>query len=264
MIDLSERLGTREAFTEGRSSAQWLRHLYERTRAALEEKGLDAPDFDQFWARGELALPQQDDDGGILRAFRQGRPLPTPSGKVQISSPTIAGFGYADCPGHPAWLAPRDAPTPAHPLYLVANQPATRLHSQLDFGAHSASQKRQGREVCTLHPGDAAARGIGEGDIVRLFNDRGACLASATLSDRIMPGVAQLPTGAWYDPVRDARGEVTMCGHGNPNILTRDIGTSSLAQGCSGQLAAVQVELYDGPLPPIRAFEPPATATSPR
>jgi len=116
----------------------------------------------------------------------------------------------------------------------------------------------------TLHPGDAAARGIGEGDIVRLFNDRGACLASATLSDRIMPGVAQLPTGAWYDPVRDAQGEVTMCGHGNPNILTRDVGTSSLAQGCSGQLTAVQVERHDGPLPPVRAFDPPQTAASTR
>ena len=68
--DLAGRLGTREAFTEGRSSGEWLRHLYERTRAALEEKGLEAPDFDQFWTRGELTLPKQDDDGGILRAFR--------------------------------------------------------------------------------------------------------------------------------------------------------------------------------------------------
>ena len=48
-----------------------------------------------------------------------------------------------------------------------------------------------------------------------------------------------------------------MCGHGNPNMLTRDIGTSSLAQGCSGQLTIVQVQHYDGELPPIRAFDPP-------
>ncbi|MOA63898.1 Trimethylamine-N-oxide reductase 1 precursor [compost metagenome] len=73
-----------------------------------------------------------------------------------------------------------------------------------------------------------------------------------------MPGVAQLPTGAWYDPVEDASGQVTLCGHGNPNILTRDAGTSSLAQGCSGQLTSVQVERFDGALPPIRAFDPPA------
>ena len=261
---LAERLGKRDDFTEGRSSGQWLRHLYERTRVALREKGLDAPDFDTFWQRGELVLPQQDDDGGILRAFRNdptGRPLPTPSGKVQVYSPVVAGFGYADCPGHPAWLPPSEAPDAAHPLYLVANQPATRLHSQLDFGNHSIGGKRRGREVCTLHPRDAAARGIAAGDIVRRYNGRGACLASAALSDDVMPGVARLPTGAWFDPA-DPSSDSPMCVHGNPNVLTRDIGTSSLAQGCTGQLTTVQIERHDGPLPPVRAFIPPGAAGS--
>jgi biotin/methionine sulfoxide reductase len=143
---------------------------------------------------------------------------------------------------------------------LVANQPATRLHSQLDFGSHSASEKRQGREVCRMHPDDAGVRGIAEGDIVRLFNDRGACLASVTLTDGCSPGVVQLPTGAWYDPQPepDADGR-RMCLHGNPNVLTRDVGTSALAQGCTGQLTAVEVARYDGELPAIRAFDPPAT-----
>lgn len=258
--DLAERLGRRDAFTEGRTSGQWLRHLYERTRAGLAEKGLEAPDFDTFWERGELMLPQQADDGGILRAFRDdpdGRPLPTPSGKVQIHSTAIAGFAYADCPGHPAWLPPADGPTAAHPLTLISNQPATRLHSQFDFGAHSVSNKRDGREVCTLNAADAAARGIAEGDVVRLFNERGACLASAALSNDVMPGVVQLATGAWFDPATDAKGG-PLCAHGNPNVLTRDKGTSSLAQGCSGQLTAVQVERFDEVAPAVRAFEPPA------
>jgi biotin/methionine sulfoxide reductase len=257
--DLAERLGAREAFTAGRTSGEWLRHLYESMRSKLEGKGLDAPDFDTFWARGELLIKQQEDDGGILRAFREdpaGHPLPTPSGKVQISSPVIAGFGYADCPGHPTWLAPADAPTALHPLTLIANQPATRLHSQLDYGGYSAGAKRSGREVCSLNPLDAGARGIAEGDIIRLFNARGACLASARLSEDVMPGVVQLPTGAWYDPGVDAQGR-TMCVHGNPNVLTRDVGTSSLSHGCAGQLTAVQVERFDEPLPPIRAFDPP-------
>jgi len=47
--------------------------------------------------------------------------------------------------------------------------------------------------------------------------------------------------------------------HGKPNVLTRDIGTSSLAQGCAGQRTTVQVARCDGVLPPIRAFEPPMT-----
>src|SRR5690606_27519396 len=123
--------------------------------AALAGKGVEAPDFETFWAQGELLLPQAEDDGGILRVFRaqpEAHPLPTPSGKVQVSSATVASFDYPDCPGHPAWLKPTEVPTDEHPLWLVANQPASRLHSQLDFGDHSQSRKLHGREVCTIHP----------------------------------------------------------------------------------------------------------------
>ncbi|MBW0185717.1 MAG: molybdopterin-dependent oxidoreductase [Hydrogenophaga sp.] len=257
--DLAQRLGALDAFSEGRNTRQWLAHLYERTRAGLAGLGLEAPDFDTFWQRGELTLPQKDDDGGILRAFRHdpvGAPLATPSGKVQISSPVVTSFGYSDCPGHPAWLPPAFPPDHKHPLWLVANQPHTKLHSQLDFGAHSQASKRQGREVCTMHPNAASARGIHEGDIVRLFNEVGACLASAHLCADMREDVVQLPTGAWYDPIHDAQGR-PMCAHGNPNVLTRDVGTSSLAQGCAGQLGTVQVERHEGPLPPIRTYEPP-------
>jgi biotin/methionine sulfoxide reductase len=260
--DLAHRLGAGPVFTHGRSSREWLQHIYEKLRLALRAQDMEAPDFEGFWEQGEITLPQLEDDGGILRAFRADparHPLSTPSGKVQVSSPTIAGFDYADCPGHPAWLTPTDAPTGEHPLWLVSNQPATRLHSQLDFGEHSASHKRNGREVCSMHPADAAQRGITEGDIVRLFNHRGACLASATLTDDIRPGVIQLPTGAWYDPGIDTHGR-SMCVHGNPNTLTRDQGTSALAQGCTGQLTAVQMERFDEALPPVRAFDPPPDA----
>ncbi len=258
--DLAARLGRAQEFTEGRDAQGWLRHLYEPTRRGLAERGLPAPDFDQFWEEGYLTLPQDDDDGGILRAFRDdpdGAPLPTRTGKIQLSSETIAAFGYDDCPGHPAWMAPSDAPAAGRPLWLVANQPATRLHSQFDFGGHSTARKRRGREVVRIHPADAAPRGIAEGDIVRLFNDRGACLATASVSEDVRPGVVQLPTGAWYDP-EDPTEEKALCVHGNPNVLTRDVGTSRLAQGCTGQLTSVEVERFVGNLPPIRAFDPPS------
>ena len=262
--DLAGRLGRAEAFTEGRDVGGWLRHLYQRTQTALDAKGVPAPDFDTFWRDGEMQVPSLPDDGGILRAFRadpDGAPLPTPSGRVEIFSDTIAGFGYDDCPGHPRWLPPTEAPDSRHPLRLVANQPATRLHSQLDFGATSAASKHRGREVARMNPADAAMRGIGDGDIVRLFNDSGACLAAARLSDDVCPGVVQLPTGAWYDP-ETADEDKPLCVHGNPNVLTRDIGTSRLAQGCSGQLTVLQVERFGGNLPPIRAYDPPQPVTA--
>ena len=254
---LAERLGAGPAFTEGRNAAAWLRHLYAPTQQAL---GPTAPSFDAFWHAGELELPMAPDDGGSLRAFRAdpaAHPLPTPTGRIEIVSDTIAAFGYPDCPPHPTWLPPTEAPHPAAPLWLVANQPAARLHSQLDFAAHSQSTKHRGREVVTLNPHDAAARGIAENDIVRLSNARGACLASAHLDDGVMPGVVQLPTGAWYDP-DEPTGPAPTCVHGNPNVLTRDAGTSRLAQGCTGQLSAVQLERFTGNLPPIRAYDPPA------
>ncbi|TDH62791.1 Asp-tRNA(Asn)/Glu-tRNA(Gln) amidotransferase GatCAB subunit C [Dankookia rubra] len=257
--DLAARLGREQAFTEGRSARDWLRHLYGRTADDLRAKGHDAPDFDSFWQAGHLMLPEGPDDGGILGAFRrdpEADPLPTPSGKVEVASATIAGFGYDDCPGHPAWIAPRDVPEPGAPLRLVANQPATRLHSQFDFGGHSAEMKRRGREVMRIHPDDAGARGIADGDIVRLFNARGACLAAAEVTDGVMPGVVQLPTGAWYDP-EDPAEDGSLCVHGNPNVLTRDAGTSRLAQGCTGQLTTVEVERFTGNLPPVKAFTPP-------
>ncbi|HEX5320887.1 MAG TPA: molybdopterin-dependent oxidoreductase, partial [Stellaceae bacterium] len=167
---LAERLGFGGAFTEGRTAREWLAEIYEPTRRAMAERGINAPSFDQFWEDGELVLPVQDWDGGIVREFRrdpEGAKLPTPSGKIEIVSETIAGFGYEDCPGHPTWLPPEASP---YPLTLVANQPATRLHSQLDFGATSLAAKVVGRERVRLHPDDAAARGIAGGDIVRLYN----------------------------------------------------------------------------------------------
>jgi biotin/methionine sulfoxide reductase len=257
--ELAHRLGAGELFTEGRSAGEWLRHLYGRTREGVIAHGLEAPSFDEFWERGSMTLPQLPDDGGFLREFRDdpsGRPLRTPSGKIEIYSSTIAGFGEADCPGHPAWLAPKDKPRSEAPLFLVANQPATRLHSQLDFGGHSASTKQRGREVARMHPKDAAARGIGDGDIIRLFNARGACLAAVKVTTGIRRGVVQLSTGAWYDP-EDPQEEKPLCVHGNPNVLTRDVGTSALAQGCTGQLTMIEVELFGGNLPPIRAYDPP-------
>ncbi|SED15048.1 biotin/methionine sulfoxide reductase [Rhizobiales bacterium GAS188] len=264
--ELADRLGTAEAFTEGRTARQWLQHLYGRTRDALIAQNLPAPSFEEFWQRGSLTVPQLPDDGGYLRAFRDdpaGHPLRTPSGKIEIHSSTIAGFNEPDCPGHPAWLHPTEAPRAGVPLFLVANQPATRLHSQLDFGGHSAAAKQRGREVARMHPEDASARGIADGDIIRLFNSRGACLAAVHLTTDIRPGVVQLPTGAWYDP-EDPQEDKPLCVHGNPNVLTRDAGTSALAQGCTGQLCAIEVERFNGNLPPIQAFDPPSLRVSGR
>jgi biotin/methionine sulfoxide reductase len=267
---LSGRLGFRSEFTEDRTTRQWLATLYEQLATQVRALGLEAPDFDDFWEIGELELPLEAGSGTPLQEFRADparHPLRTPSGRIEVYSPTVASFGYADCPGHPAWLEPEEwlgSPlSERFPLQLVANQPASRLHSQLDFGSTSQRSKVDGREPLRIHPDDAGARGIGEGDIVRVFNDRGACLAGARLASGLRPGVVQLSTGAWFDPV-DPESPRPLCAHGNPNMVTRDAGTSSLAQGCIGQLSLVQVERFQGEPPPLRAYLPPDVEIRPR
>jgi biotin/methionine sulfoxide reductase len=265
--DLAAALGVRERFTEGRDTAAWLQHLYEGWRTRVAEHGGPAlPPFQAFWETGILEVPYADRDLTLLEEFRaepERRPLGTPSGRIEIFSATIDGFGYKDCPGHPAWLEPTEwlgSPLAERfPLHLIANNPTTRLHSQLDVGALSQSAKVDGREPIRIHPADAAPRGIRDGAVVRVFNDRGSCLAGAVVTDAVRPGVVQLATGAWYDPLDPADPD-SMCVHGNPNVLTFDRGTSRLAQGCAGQHALVQVERWTGPVPPIRAYDPPLIA----
>jgi biotin/methionine sulfoxide reductase len=263
LAGLADRLGAGDEFTEGRSERAWLAHLYDRLVQRLARAGIDAPDFEQFWDQGLLELPSHDGDQVLFAAFREdpeAHPLRTPSGRIELHSETVAGFGYDDAPGHPAWLEPSEwlgSPRAQRfPLHLIANNPARRLHSQLDHGDHSQAGKVQGREPIRLHPGDADARGIADGEVVRVFNDRGACLAGAVLDDALPPGIAQLSTGAWYDPL-DPAADRPLCVHGNVNVLTPDRGTSRLAQGCAGQHVLVQVVPHEGPLPPIRAYETP-------
>jgi len=261
--DLAHALGVGESFTEGRTAAEWIRHMYESWRLNLTEHAQAIPEFDSFWQEGYLDLPYADQSVVAFSAFRAdpaAHPLQTPSGKIEIFSDSIHSFGYAGCGGHPSWFAPREwlgsSGSGKFPLQLVANNPSTRLHSQLDAGAYSQASKIKGREPARMNPADAAARGIYAGDVVRLFNDRGSCLAGVNVSEQVRPGVIQLSTGAWFDPF-DPSDSKSFCVHGNPNVLTFDQGTSQLAQGCAGQLALVQVERFNGELPPIKAYDPP-------
>ena len=128
-----------------------------------------------------------------FRADPNAHPLSTPSGRIEIFSATIDGFGYDDCLGHAQWMAPGEwlggAQAHRFPLHMLSDQPHTKLHSQLDHSALSRANKIAGREPVVIHCSDAAQRGIQDGDIVRLWNDRGACLAAAVISDRIAKGV---------------------------------------------------------------------------
>ncbi|MBE3000311.1 molybdopterin-dependent oxidoreductase [Nocardiopsis sp. HNM0947] len=262
---LAERLGAGERFTEGRTSSQWLRHIYEQWRSMVARKDIEVPPFETFWNEGRVEMPARVEDEALMGEFRADpdrNALRTPSGRIELFSSTIDSFGDEDCPGHPVWFAGPSVGdrTGEFPLVMVANQPSGRLHSQQDMGAHSRSQKVRDRGPLRLHPDDAAGHGVVDGDVVRLSSAVGSCLAGVVVSDAVSPGVVQLSTGTWYDP---SSPDVD-CAHGNPNVLTEDVGTSGLSQGCTGQLTRVRLERFADPddaLPPVRAFEPPHGVT---
>jgi biotin/methionine sulfoxide reductase len=124
----------------------------------------------------------------------------------------------------------------------------------MDAGPVSALGKTAGRETLAINPGDASARGIAAGEIVRVFNARGACFAGVVVTDAVRPGVVRLSCGAWYDPASEA--DDAPCAHGNANVLTRDEGTSRLSQGPSSATALVEVERCAEP-PPVRVLAAP-------
>lgn len=258
---IAKEMGIEESFTGGLDAAGWQRWIYQQSSELAKQSGIELPAFEKLRSGGwhKMQIPVK--PMVMLSAFRQnpeGNPLKTPSGKIEIYSQTIAGFDYDDCPPHPAWMEPAEwlgADNGSCPLHLISNQPKDKLHSQLDHGAVSRATKINGREPVVMHPEDARARGIERNDLVRVFNQRGACICGALISDHIRRNVIQISTGAWFDPMLDD-GRL-LCKHGNPNVLTLDKGTSSLAQGPIAHSCLVEVEKLKGPAPVVTAFDPP-------
>jgi biotin/methionine sulfoxide reductase len=234
--------------------------MYDRCRDNAGRLDVALPDFETFWDRGIVDLGEHDRPAILLEKFRadpERNRLSTPSGRIEIFNETVAGFGLPDCPGHPVWREPREwlgsKAADRFPLHLLSDQPERRLHSQLDSSPYSVAGKIAGREPVYINSRDAASRGIAAGDVVELFNDRGSCLAAAVPSDDVMPGVARLSTGAWFDPDPLTGLEK----HGNPNVLTLDAGASGLSQGCSAQTCLIDIRRATGPVPDVTAFDPP-------
>ena len=254
--ELAARLRAGDRFTEGRTGDEWIEHLYERFRS----RNPDYPDLDELQRIGHFQIPDawNSPDASRLAAFVEeptAFPLATPSGRIELYSSTVEGFGYASCPPHPAWLEPSEwlGNAGAYPLHMISNQPKTRLHSQWDHGETSLAGKVDGREQIGMHPDDASERGLVHGDLVRVFNDRGETLTAVAIRDDLVKAVVQLPTGAWWDPV----GPGGLDRAGNPNVLTRDVGTSLLAQGPTAQTCLVQVERFVGTAPRFEGHDLP-------
>ncbi|MGL5108956.1 MAG: molybdopterin dinucleotide binding domain-containing protein, partial [Vibrio ordalii] len=112
------------------------------------------------------------------------------------------------------------------------------------------------REPIWIHPEDAKVRGIKDGDLVRAYNQRGQVLVGALITDGIKQGSVCIHEGAWPDFDKPHG----LCKNGGCNVLTADIPTSRLANGCAGNSSIVKIEKYAGEPLPLTAFTPPKGA----
>jgi anaerobic dimethyl sulfoxide reductase subunit A len=167
----------------------------------------------------------------------ENHPFPTLSGKIEIYCEHIAEMNDPMIPPIPKYISPPenyDDPLAAkYPLQLITTHPKGRTHSSLSMVPWL---KEAEPHAAWINSADAAARGISDGDLVDVFNDRGRIRIPAKVTERIMPGVVNVSEGSWYDPDEDGvdRG-------GCANVLTDDVVSPGGATVANTVL--VQVEL---------------------
>ena len=196
-----------------RSEEEWLRGL---TADAVD-------DFEAFREQGVARFPPPEDAVAFAREIRdpEGTPFSTPSGRIELYSTELAvrpdPFGLGAMPAVPHWIPdidPRTAPSAAAPLLLCTPKSRARTHS---IHGNQTLLARVDPDTIWLHPADAAARGIADGEMVRVFNVQGATVLPAEVTDRVLRGVVSIKEGAWFAP--DAAGTDT---GGCANVLSAD------------------------------------------
>ena len=256
--ELAERLGIGEAFTEGCDEKDWVEYCFNEFRRL---RFPELPTFDEFiernlgaWTRPAVKPAIAFED---FRRDPEKFPLKTPSGKIEIFSKQLFDLGKPDeIPAIPKYIQEWESPFPEapaavpggviqsstpkdigagkrYPLQAIGHHTLHRVHSTHDNNdwLEEAFPQR-----VFMNPLDAMPRGITDGDGVKVYNDRGALILPCRLTPRIMPGVVDIPQGAWYQP--DERG---VDRGGCINVLTSHHWTP-FAYGTTQHTIMVQVE----------------------
>ncbi len=252
---LSALLGIEYAFTEGLTPMDYVKAAYNASSAAK-----DTP-VDKFWAEGmaRIAVPKDADKWVRHADFRADpvkNPLHTTSGKIEMYSSTIDKMNIPDMPPMPKWLEPGEWLGNARKgqVHVVSPHPYWRLHSQLNNSERLRQRYTvQTREPLVISEADARANGIQDGDLVELYNERGAVVVGARVSKNIMPGVVSLQEGAW--PQLDSKGR---CNNGLINFLTSSRRASGLTQATTANTCIASIrKCTDADPGGTKAFEPP-------
>ena len=205
--ELSLRLGIHNY--NDKSEAEWLREL------TADVVG----DFESFSKQGVARFSPPPDAMAFAKQIRDPdhHKFATPSGKIEIYSTVLARkpnpYGLGVIPPIPTWFAPDDD-TKRFPLSLCTPKSRARTHS---IHGNQPGLARVDPDTVWMHPQDAADRKIQHGQRVRVFNDIGATVLPAQVTDRIAPGVVSIKEGAWYAP-----GLNGVDSNGSANVLTTD------------------------------------------
>lgn len=204
--DIAEHLGIKSAFTEGRTQAEWIEYNYNSIRKSRPY----LPDFSQVNGTGLIDQQRAPKANSIAHsAFYNNpidAPLNTPSGKIEIYSERIQAISDS-------WTLPKGDRITAIPEFLEVPRSHMDLEKKSQYPLQMTGFHTKGHTHSTyasvgvvneavpdqiwINPIDAQQRGISSGDIVRVFNDLGALLVSAKVTNRVMPDVTAMPQGAW-------------------------------------------------------------------
>jgi anaerobic selenocysteine-containing dehydrogenase len=158
--------------------------------------------------------------------YPDGQTFATPSGKLEFYSSQLEAQGL---PPMPDWSPDADTHGARHwPLQLLTGPGYFQSHTA--FSGNRALRKRAGAPICVLHPDDANARGLRDGDAVDLVNDRGSIGFALKVSDETLPGTVFVPG---QRPMADAR-------RGTINVLCDDR-YSDLGEGATYQSTRLDV-----------------------
>lgn len=198
---LADRLGLGNEFREGHTTREeWLRDIV----AVARENNADFPTYEEF---KEIGYYKKTGGGGFIagKSFvedPEANPLKTPTGKIEVYSPTMAAMNNPEeipaIPIYvPEWEGVSDPLREKYPLLMGGHHSIQRSHSTFD---NVAALREAHVQSLWMNTRDAEARGIQNGDMVRVYNDRGEVRVPAYVTNRLRPGVTSLPQGAWFTP----------------------------------------------------------------
>ncbi len=234
---LANRLGIGDEFRDGHNTAEdWMRDMV----ASAQKNYGDFPSYEEFRDVGIYKVSSNKPTIPFKNFIEdpEANPLKTPTGKIEIYSPYLASLGDPNeipaIPKYiPEWEGVSDPLRQKYPLMMSTTHWMARSHSTFD----NVEILREAHPQCIwMNTLDAKARGIKNGDMVKVFNGRGEVHLPAYVTNRIRPGQTNMPQGAWYTP--DANG---IDQRGSPNVLTKYQPTP-FARGNPQHTNLVQVE----------------------